>query len=398
MTLHSHRLLILGGGLWQQPYVLKAKELGFEVFLTDWSREAPASRYADVFRQIDLTDIEATTTFAEQHRVDAVLTAADIGVFTAACVADRLGLRYHSRDLALTATDKYEMRKAALRAGLDIPRFCLARSKEEGVHAAGEIGFPLVIKPTDNCSSRGVTYVPDRDTLPAAIEKAFGASRSQRILVEEFMRGIEGSVEALVLNNELLTLGICDKVKSSLPYRYDLQLAYPGNYSASQLECIQHLVERLTKQLGIQQGIIHVEIMVGVDAVRLIEFAVRGCGSNVVTHLIPAMTGFDVVKHLVYDAFGIVGDVQFTRKLHGILKFIMLPRGRLKRITGIEEMQAVPGIVEAQLERTPGDVIGSIVDGRSRPGYVLAVGHTRDEVESVAATAINKLQIEYATE
>ena len=37
----------------------------------------------------------------------------------------------------------------------------------------------------------------------------------------------------------------------------------------------------------------------------LIEFAIRGCGSKVATHLMPALTGVDVVRIVIRQALGL---------------------------------------------------------------------------------------------
>src|SRR5262245_63196947 len=82
--LAGKRLLILGGGLWQLEYVRRARQLGLETWVTDWSPAAVARNDADHFDPIDLKDHDATLALAERARIDAVLTAADIGVPTAA--------------------------------------------------------------------------------------------------------------------------------------------------------------------------------------------------------------------------------------------------------------------------------------------------------------------------
>ena len=83
------RLLILGGGLWQLEYVRRARQLGVETWVTDWAPDALARTEADHFEPIDLRDREATLRLAKAVRIDGVLTAADIGVPTAAFVAAR---------------------------------------------------------------------------------------------------------------------------------------------------------------------------------------------------------------------------------------------------------------------------------------------------------------------
>ena len=66
--LSGKRILILGAGAWQAPYIQKAKKLGLRVFATDWENSAPGAPVADVFRRIDLRDKERSLAFASESR------------------------------------------------------------------------------------------------------------------------------------------------------------------------------------------------------------------------------------------------------------------------------------------------------------------------------------------
>ena len=120
--LAGRRLLILGGGLWQLEYVRRARQLGLETWVTDWSATAVAGDEAHHFEPIDLKDRDATLALARDARIDAVLTTADIGVPTAAYVAERLGLPGHPPKLADDATNKFEMRQRS-----ELPRHRVSR-------------------------------------------------------------------------------------------------------------------------------------------------------------------------------------------------------------------------------------------------------------------------------
>ncbi len=393
--LSGKRILILGAGAWQAPYIQKAKKLGLRVFATDWEDSAPGAPVADVFRRIDLRDKERSLAFASESRVEAIFTSADIGVPTAAFVAGKLGLRYHSQEVALAATNKRVMRDKAKASGLSGPRYFPCRSLADALAGSREIGFPLIMKPVDNCSSRGVSVVEDARHLKNYYRECERASFSGEIIIEELMQGTEGSIEALVEDGKAVLLGVCDKQKSPLPYRYDLQLNYPGSYSNQQFVAINEFAQRLVDGFEIKNGIIHVEIMITANSVRLIELAVRGCGSNVITHLIPAMTGFDVMEYLFLRAFGMRKDITFTEDRPGLLRFIMLKPGKIKAITGVAAAWKTKGVLDLKIEREAGDIIAEVKDGRSRPGYMLLVANSKEQLEAIAKSVEERLAVSY---
>src|SRR5262249_38525127 len=149
----------------------RARALGLETWVTDWSASAPGRAHADHFEPIDLKDKAATLALARRARVDAVMTAADIGVPTAAYVADELGLPGCDPELALAATNKFAMRRRSERAGIPVPRYRRVTSVGDA-HAIGDRDLPLIVKPVDNCSSRGVRWVGSRSELAGAVSSA----------------------------------------------------------------------------------------------------------------------------------------------------------------------------------------------------------------------------------
>ena len=395
--LAGRRLLILGGGLWQVEYVRRARQLGLETWVTDWSPSAEARDDADYFEPIDLKDRDATLALAERARIDGVLTAADIGVPTAAYVTSRLGLPGASPELAELATNKFAMRERCTELGIACPRYRLVQSVADGCAAISAESLPVIVKPVDNCSSRGVRWVDRLSSLAGALDDALAASRSGQALVEQFLSGAEGSIEAIVQNGQATVLGISDKTKSPLPDRYDLELRYPGAYAAPVQRELERLAQRIATGFSVRDGILHIEFIVLPDTgeVFLIEFAIRGCGSKVVTHLMPALTGVDVVEVLIRQAFGLRPLVNPRSTLHGALHFLMFPPGRVAAVHGVADALALPGVIDACVERKPGEHIHAVHDGRSRPGYLLVRGRDRDDVQRVLREARRRIRLDY---
>ena len=399
--LAGRKLLILGGGLWQLEYVRRARQLGLETWVTDWSSTAPARDEADHFAPIDLKDRDATLALARRAGIDAVLTAADIGVPTAAYIAERLGLPGCPPSLAELATNKFKMRQRSQAHGIACPWFRRVSSTHEATAAIDESVLPAIVKPVDNCSSRGVRWVPRKSDLEAAVSDALEASRCGEALIEQFLVGTEGSIEALVQDGCVTVLGICDKTKSPLPDRYDLELRYPGAYDTAMRSALESFAQRIADGFAVATGILHIEFLVPHDGrtVYLIEFAIRGCGSKVATHLVPALTGVDVVRIVIRQALGLPAHIAPSLGRHGALHFLMFPRGRLVAIRGVEAARRLPGVIDACVERVPGESIDEVHDGRSRPGHVLVWGRDRADVQRTLSDvrALIRLDYDHAT-
>ena len=161
-------------------------------------------------------------------------------------------------------------------------------------------------------------------------------------------------------------------------------MRYPGAYEPSLWRDIERLAEQLVSGFEVQTGILHIEFLVADDdrRVYLIEFAVRGCGSKVTTHLMPRLTGIDVIRTVVRQAFGLSAPIEPVRALHGALHFLMFPPGRVRAVHGVDDARSVPGVIDVVVERGPGDIIDEVRDGRSRPGHLLVSGPTRADVRN----------------
>ena len=68
--------------------------------------------------------------------------------------------------------------------------------------------YPLVVKPADCNSSKGVVKVNDYSFLKIAIKEALQLSRSNKAIVEEYIDGVEISVDAWADNNDVAILSI----------------------------------------------------------------------------------------------------------------------------------------------------------------------------------------------
>ncbi|MBA3468681.1 MAG: ATP-grasp domain-containing protein [Herpetosiphonaceae bacterium] len=213
----------------------------------------PVLAHAAHLLTIDTNDLPTLIAFLRhQHAVlqfDGVLTICDYYIDTARAVADALDLPCPFPPTVSTIRNKGLMRAALATAGLPNPAYRLVTSWDEARQAAQEIGYPLVIKPTDLASSAHVRLIRTEAELQAGYAVLDGFPRNFRdqprdqvVLLEAYMAGPEVSVEACAFQGETTIIGITDKGVTAEPYFIEDSHMFPAALDAAERRAITDLV------------------------------------------------------------------------------------------------------------------------------------------------------------
>jgi hypothetical protein len=73
----------------------------------------------------------------------------------------------------------------------------------------------------------------------------------------------------------------------------------------------------------------------------------------------------------------------------------MFPRGRVAHVRGVEAATRLAGVIDAVVERAPGELIGEVHDGRNRPGHVLVRGEHPAVVQQTLAAVRALIRVDY---
>ena len=298
-------LMVIGAGKYQLPVIIKAKEMGLKVLATDLNPKAQGFEYADFYKVVDVKDAETNLEIAKEFAVDGVISiVSELSITTVAHIVEQLGLPGLQYEAAVAATNKAIMRTKFLEAGLSSPSFFKVKTKEEATTAALELGLPVVMKPTDNSGSRGVTKVEKLADLEFSWGLAKENSRSGDIIVEQFLEGTEMTIEALSYKKEHQILAMSSKKRIPFPYCVSIDLTYPPPFSEETLVAVRELVISALDAIGIDVGPTHSEVIITEKGPVLLEIAARGGGFGVFSEVIPLVSGVDVVKECINLALG----------------------------------------------------------------------------------------------
>lgn len=395
----KRRLMILGASRYYVRSILAAGELGCEVLVTDRNPRAEGFQHADYHEVVDITDIEGSIRLANKYEISGVVAVNDFGVRTAAAIAKELGLVGISPKVAEYATNKAWMRKKWEEASVPSVRFRVVNTIDEAYCAVEELkAWPLVLKPADSRGggSRGVSVINNKDQLQNAFKFAQSFYEDKSVIIEEFIEGVEHSLETITYEERTYVLAVSDKVKTPLPYRVDKTVIYPTIFGRSDLQRIHDVGKAAVRALGINVGAAHVEMCTTKDGPKLFEIGARCGGGGTPDPIIPFLTGIEMSKEVVRIAIGERPMRLIPSYSKGcVYRFITPEPGFIKNIRGIEKVRSFRNILDCKLMVREGDEIRQVRTGGDRAGFIIAGGETRDEAIALADKAEKIIQFEY---
>ena len=297
------KLAIIGASYLQLPLVERAKKTGIETHCFAWSEGAICKEIADFFYPISILEKDDILQKCIDIKIDGITTiATDMAVPTICYVAEKMNLVSNSFISSLASTNKNEMRNAFKNGNCSIPKFIEANNNEVNIK---DFKFPLIVKPVDRSGSRGVTKVLFESQLPEAINYAISESFCKKAIVEEYIDGVEVSVESISWKGQHTILAITDKVTTGAPHFVELAHHQPSNLSVEIQNKIKVETIKCINALEINYGASHSEFKITPDGeVFVIEVGARMGGDFIGSHLVELSTGYDFLQGVINISLG----------------------------------------------------------------------------------------------
>ena len=389
----SKRLLVLGAGAGQLGLLEAARKRNLFVVAVDRNPAAPGFRFADRRAIISVEDEPQIDRLATAERVDGIIAPGiDWPVAIGARIADRLALP-HPIDpaTAVLATSKLRQRERFAESGVPHPRHVVCGTLEEARAAAAGFGFPCVVKAPDRQGQKGLVLVRRRRQLPDAFELALAESRSSVVLVEELVPGREVTVNAVSVDGRFTPLTVTDRLVAEPPaFGVALAHVWPSSLEPVEVGAAVEAARAAAAALGIREGPSYTQVVVGERGAHVVELAARVGGGHD-AELCEAVLGVDLNGLALAAAFGEPVDGEQLRPVQqaggGCTQFLVPDPGALVEVQGLEDAQAVDGVLWVRIYPEPGAVLGPLRRGSDRAGAVLAIGPTGEEAVARAGRA-----------
>jgi len=378
------RLLVLGAGPAQLGLLEAAAARGeLEVIALDRDPAAPGFALAERRAIISTEDERGIQRLAQAERVDGIIAPGiDWPVAIAARVAERIGIAHPlSPATAVLATSKARQRERLAAAGVPQPAWHLVSRPEAGLRV------PCVVKAPDRQGQRGLSLVEDAADLEAAIARAVSESRNGHALVEEVADGPEVTVNALSVAGRFHPLTVTDRLTAEPPaFGVALAHVWPSEDGGEAAE----IAGRAVVALGIEDGPSYTQLRITRDGPQVVEVAAR-LGGGHDAELCLAALGVDLNDLALRSALGEEIDpaaVVVEPQARGASTvFLTAEPGELEAVEGIEDAEAMDGVLRVRVYRRPGFAVGELRHGADRLGAVQAVGGSRDEALERARAA-----------
>lgn len=401
-TEQQKKIMILGASALQVPAIRKAKELGYQIILVDYDENAVGFQLADVKLVVSTLDQEEVYRQALRYCPDVVITSTSDGpVRTAAYVNERLGKQPDlSYEDSLCATIKSYMRERLKENNVPIPDYYSVRNFEEFINAVRKLKRCCIVKPADNAGSRGVVSLdePERRTeeeLRQTYEYSKRNSRNGIVMVEEFMKGPEVSVEAMTVNGETTIITITDKYITQPPYFVEIAHSEPSRLSMETQEQIRQVALQAISAIRLHNGPSHTEIKVTEDGPKIVELAARLGGDFITSKLVPLSTGIDMVGASVLLATGEEVNLEKKWQKGAAIHFIQGREGIIKNIRIDEEIHTLQGVEEVVIDKKAGDAVNGTKSSNDRLGYIITVCGSAEEAMGIGSKALEFVHVEY---
>ena len=219
-----------------------------------------------------------------------VPTCNDYSYMSAAWAAQHCGFPgFDSFETTMILHNKQHFRKFMSKWDLPVP---LAMGLDENVSLSDcPLNLPLLVKPADSSSGKGVTKVICRDELEGAVKVALDASPCRGAVIEEFIEGSLHSHSAFIRGQGIALDFFVDEFCTIYPYQVNCS-NHPSALSEDIRAKIRVIMKRMIQRLNLTDGLLHTQFMVKGDQVWIIECMRRSPG-DLYGQLIGASTGVD---------------------------------------------------------------------------------------------------------
>ena len=377
MNLKGKRLLVLGGSRISCEIIRHAKAMGISTGVTDWYplEKSPAKQDADEAYFVNTSDIDAMAALIKDKSFDGVITGFTDSVLPYyAKMCEQVGLpAYGTEEQFEIFTNKERYKKLMREFDVPtIPEYSIDPKRLD--QTIQDVVYPVIVKPADGSGSIGITVCNNKDELRSAVTFACETSKAKEVLVEQYIDHAEATVFWLFVDGKYyMTLLGNRHVKHNQEGELPLPVGYtyPSAVQPRFLAETAPKMESMFQSVGIKNGMMFMQCKIENGLCVVYDIGFRLTGSLEYINL-KEICGYDPMDMLIHFALtGEMGELEIAKKADPYLggKYaynvsILCKPGKIAKITGIEELKKLPGVIDVVDAHPVGETITMAMKGR----------------------------------
>jgi len=360
---------------------------------------------------INVEDVDGLLDFAKKESIDLTVVGPEnplvIGVSDA---FEENGLKVFgpNKSCARLEGSKAFAKEFMVRHNINTAKYKEFTFAKDAVDEIDSFGYPVVIKADGLAAGKGVIIAESREEALKALDelmvnKKFGKA-GEKVVVEEFLTGIEASVLCFVDENTILPMESAQDYKKALDGDLGLNTGGMGTYSPSLL-FDDKMMDKVNKEVllpfheGLKRdnmkfrGIIFIGLMIEGDDIKVLEFNVRFGDPETQSILLRMETDlYDVFEKTVE---GKLNQIKLQWKEEKAVCVIMASGGYPE---SYEKNKEIKGITDDMLVFHSGtkEIDGKLLTNAGRVLGVMGLGKTLEEARNDAYSNVRKISFDKA--
>lgn len=359
--LKGKKLLVLGNSYSTVNVVKHAKKMGLHVTVTGLIPNGQAEAFADEYFKVDTTDYPTLLQYIKDNSIDGVMTGS--GEFNIINMINLCKLAdlpvYATKEQWDICQDKRNFKDLCKKYNVpDVPEF--------GVDdVLVDKDFPVIVKPVDGCSSRGINVCYNVKELEIAKQKALEASPAKKILIERYINngGLTHVVKYVVVDGKFYMQVMGDRYVLNNGLITAITF-FPSKNTDLFMKTVDPYVQEMFRSIAYDNGVFFFQSLPEDEHIYTYEMGLR-TGGGMTYKLTEATSGNNDLEMLIH--YAITGEMCENSDLDCIdanLKgkkaasmAMPLCLGTIGSISGLDKIMEMKGVVNLTHFYEVGDTI-----------------------------------------
>lgn len=301
------KVLLVDTNFSSSPIYNYLVDAGHEVYVVGGNPNDFLAKCVENYVNFDYTNLDKIRQFIHNHRIDFIVPGCNDRSYQvcAALNQERLYSGIDSLETTETINNKEKFRAFATSHRLPVPQ--VVSTEHVGNHS------PLIVKPVDAYSGRGVTIIREygKLELAEAIAKAKQFSCSKTCIIEDYVEGQLYSHSAFIEQGEIIVDHIVEEHCTANPFVVDTsRVVY--DFSECMLNQLRNSIRTMAKELRMVDGLVHTQFIKKGDKHWLIEVT-RRCPGDLYSQLIELSTGMSYAENYTRPFINLPFDFKVKR-------------------------------------------------------------------------------------